>query len=88
MKNLRTAKETTVTQLQYLHWRDNEAPSEQREEQHFEAISYILREIHLIKMKQEHQNPVMVHCSAGIGRTGTLLAIYNIVQAIDKLQDI
>jgi len=30
-------------------------------------------------------SPIVVHCSAGIGRTGTVIAIYAIIEAIDKL---
>ena len=27
-------------------------------------------------------SPMLVHCSAGIGRTGLLIAIYNIIEAL------
>lgn len=39
-------------------------------------------------LKQDHPNgKIIFHCSAGIGRTGTIIAIYNIIESLRILTD-
>lgn len=56
--------------LQYLTWPDHGAP----EEQDFKIVASLLASIDEYK----DSGKVLLHCSAGIGRTGSLIAIYNL----------
>lgn len=56
-----------VTQLHYLDWPDHDAP--ETSESILQLIE-IAREIH-----SEVGSPILVHCSAGCGRTGAIIAI-------------
>lgn len=39
-------------------------------------------------LKSDHLNgKIIFHCSAGIGRTGTIIAIYNIIESLRVLMD-
>ena len=70
--------------LQYLAWPDYGAP----ESQDFKVIGRILetmREFHQRSLASNSENKIVVHCSAGIGRTGSILSIYNIQLAVEKL---
>eukprot|EP00105_Crassostrea_gigas_P007593 XP_011421896.1 PREDICTED: receptor-type tyrosine-protein phosphatase S-like [Crassostrea gigas] len=57
----------TITQYHYTAWPDHGTP---------EPLCLLLFHDHVIRTKPGRQNgPILVHCSAGIGRTGTYIAI-------------
>jgi protein tyrosine phosphatase len=61
----------------YSAWPDHGAP----EESDYKIIGRVLdylREYHGKSKANSNENKTILHCSAGIGRTGTILAIYNI----------
>jgi protein tyrosine phosphatase len=64
----------TVTQLQYLGWPDHGIPSSTT------AFRKMMERL------EQHPTdaPVIVHCSAGIGRTGTLIGYYAVKQCLAK----
>jgi protein tyrosine phosphatase len=66
-----------VIQIQYNGWPDHGIPNIE------EAYNSFLNIIHFIN-ENNNNCPVVVHCSAGVGRTGTFLSIYNLVYEIEK----
>ncbi len=66
-----------VTQIQYKGWPDHGIP---RIEEAYDSFIYMIDFI----IKNNNNCPVVTHCSAGVGRTGTFLSIYNLAIEIDK----
>ena len=67
----------TVRQYHYLQWKDFNAP------EHAPGM------LHFIKRIQEESartsdRPIVVHCSAGVGRSGTLIAIDSLKQQLKE----
>ncbi|XP_078327527.1 receptor-type tyrosine-protein phosphatase epsilon-like [Crassostrea virginica] len=57
----------SVTQYHYTAWPDHGTP---------DSICLLMYHNHVTRTKDpEHNGPVLVHCSAGLGRTGTYIAI-------------
>ena len=67
--------EKNIVQIHLTCWPDHSIP--------VEAYNKIVDIINLVdKFKQS--SPVIVHCSAGIGRTGTFIGIYNLYHEIKE----
>ncbi|KAI7899993.1 protein-tyrosine phosphatase-like protein [Cokeromyces recurvatus] len=65
-RNEELIEQARVTQLQFLGWPDHGVPKE---------TSKVINLIRLTRQLQEVDKPVLVHCSAGCGRTGTFCVI-------------
>lgn len=75
LENSQTGESRTILHFHFVAWKDFLAP---------EQPSWLLR---FIKRVNEHhypeQGPIVVHCSAGVGRTGTFIAIDKLICEIN-----
>ena len=62
-----------IIQLHFIGWPDHSAPKE--------IYESLIKIINMID-KYKEKSPVIVHCSGGIGRTGTFISIYNLYHEI------
>eukprot|EP00347_Sterkiella_histriomuscorum_P019836 403340115 len=78
------AKKTSVRQIHYRAWPDFGVPSGDALVEFDKMIEIIVQE--LIKNKD---SKIVVHCSAGVGRTGTTIAIVHLIMNLigQKIQD-
>eukprot|EP00092_Neocalanus_flemingeri_P028210 GFUD01030634.1.p1 GENE.GFUD01030634.1~~GFUD01030634.1.p1 ORF type:complete len:437 (-),score=90.14 GFUD01030634.1:394-1647(-) len=62
-----------VDQLQCTAWKDMAAPDDTK---------ILLDLAYAIPALQDKQTPLLVHCSAGVGRTGTFVGFYKLIEDI------
>ena len=67
----------TTIQLHYTCWEDHSVPDEQS----YLKLVELIKMTHFLKVAN---TPVVVHCSAGVGRTGTFISLYNLYYGIPK----
>lgn len=62
-----------ITQINFINWKDHSALNIFDTYQSFLDIFHVIDD-HFSKEK----SPILVHCNAGVGRTGTFIAMYNL----------
>lgn len=65
----------TISHYHYLQWKDFNAP---------EHAPAMIKFVKRINEAWSGSSPILVHCSAGVGRSGTLIAIDSLTQAIEE----
>ncbi|CAI8048765.1 Receptor-type tyrosine-protein phosphatase F [Geodia barretti] len=72
----RSERALNVTQLHYMAWPEHGVPTE--------PTSLLAFHRRLKKLHQFPKRPILVHCSAGVGRTGTLITIDCVLEQLLK----
>ncbi|XP_029927903.1 tyrosine-protein phosphatase non-receptor type 3 isoform X2 [Myripristis murdjan] len=75
LTHTKRGEERAVTHLQYVVWPDHSAPDDP---------SDFLLFISSVRERRRGEEPLMVHCSAGIGRTGVLITMETALSLLDK----
>ena len=68
-----------IDQIQFTCWDDHEGLNPD----YFDKIIKIIEYVEIYK-KDRPNSPVIVHCSAGVGRTGTFICLYNIYKELTE----
>ena len=74
-----TKKESIVKQIHFVAWPDHGVPDIKEGK-----IFLIFDEMIKFADKNRNDNPIVVHCSAGVGRTGTFISMYCLYKEISK----
>mgnify|MGYP002051049722 CR=1 FL=1 len=72
MKNGREVRR--VTHLQTKKWADLTAPEDTR------IMLDMVQAIRASSHAKNSPKPILVHCSAGVGRTGTFIGVYKLIE--------
>uniref|UniRef100_A0A672GIU0 protein-tyrosine-phosphatase n=1 Tax=Salarias fasciatus TaxID=181472 RepID=A0A672GIU0_SALFA len=75
----RPQESRAIWHYQYLSWPDHGVP-----EQPGGVLSF-LTQVNAKQDEYPHSGPMIIHCSAGIGRTGTIVVIDMIISTIDNI---
>jgi len=78
LHNIQKNETRTLTHYNFVTWPDFGTPNEKE----YEVIEDIIKRIAEIEENERNKSRIVVHCSAGIGRTGTMIAIYNVISTI------
>ena len=80
IRDIRITKDNVsknVIQIQYKGWPDHGIP---KIEEAYESFLFMIQYI----ITTNSNSPVVCHCSAGVGRTGTFLTLFNLYVEIER----
>ena len=78
LTNINTRQTKKITHLHLNNWEDNSVPPIK---EYFNVINYA---IFMIQHKlRKHAGKIIVHCSAGIGRTGVVIGLYELISKLE-----
>ena len=69
----------SVDQYHYIGWPDFGAPSE------VDSIIVLAKAVRKLVAENKTNSKIVVHCSAGVGRTGTFIALYHYMKILDEM---
>lgn len=72
-----------IFHLQMINWPDHSCPDKNG----YTTIDYIIKAIAEFR-ERFPSSPVLTHCSAGTGRTGTLIAIFNLIKCLSFFKNV
>ncbi|XP_046585361.1 uncharacterized protein LOC124292329 isoform X4 [Haliotis rubra] len=72
----------TVTQLHFTSWPDHDVPSAPA------LVGFWKQYRSLTSSEEDITGPVVIHCSAGVGRTGTFIALDNLFDEAESLNKV
>ena len=78
----KTGKSKEITHLHYVGWPDYGVPEQN------DHIVNLVKDVRSIIKEDYDRNKrcnVLVHCSAGVGRTGTFIALYQMMEKIETM---
>eukprot|EP00055_Hartaetosiga_balthica_P017296 m.114810 g.114810 ORF g.114810 m.114810 type:complete len:1000 (+) comp9283_c5_seq1:123-3122(+) len=73
-----------ITHFWHTSWPDHDVPKLPSGEMNTTGSLNILHEVRQHRRKVGDTNPLLIHCSAGIGRTGTLIVIDHAMRGIEN----
>jgi len=74
--------ERTVKQFHYISWPDHGVPSDHT------ALFSVIKKVNRWRFMASEKAPLIVHCSAGVGRTGTYIVLDSQINRIRNGRDV
>lgn len=77
-----------LTHFWFNSWPDHDIPLKSNGEMDTEGILQLIQDVRHERKKLKRASPILVHCSAGIGRTGAYIAIDHAINAMQARQNV